>query len=124
MGKWGWLSLGSLLGGFGRYLLAGAIYALFGTAFPYGTFVVNMTGCFLIGVFYSLAEQKFLLGPDARIFLMTGFCGAFTTFSTFILETMALFKDGEALKAFMNIGGSVGLGLFLFWMAEILVKLI
>jgi CrcB protein len=75
---------------------------------------VNMTGCFLIGLFDSLAGEKFLLGPQARLLLMTAFCGAFTTFSTLILETSNLMKDGELWLAFVNSLGSLAFGLLLF----------
>lgn len=110
MAKWLSLAAGGVLGTFARYLLGGMIYRVFGTTFPFGTLAVNLSGCFLVGVFVVFAEEKFLLGPTARIFLMMGFCGAFTTFSTFILETANLMKDGENLRAFMNVMLSILLG--------------
>jgi fluoride exporter len=88
--------------------------------FPYGTFLVNMLGCFLIGFFVVLAEEKFLLGPNTRIFLMIGFCGAFTTFSTFMLETAHLIRDGSAIRAFINVMGSVAIGFVAFRLGVIL----
>ncbi len=97
--KWGSLILGGALGTVARYVLAGAVYRAWGTAFPYGTLAVNLTGCFLVGVLTVLSEEKFILGPAGRVFLMIGFCGAFTTFSTFILETANLMKDGENARA-------------------------
>jgi CrcB protein len=112
--KWICLAVGSLSGGFSRYLLAGAVYRRWGSDFPHGTLVVNLSGCFLIGLFDSLAETKFLLGPNARVLLMTGFCGAFTTFSTLMLETANLIKDGEAARGLLNVGASLLLGYFLF----------
>src|SRR3972149_12147921 len=75
----------------------------------HGTFTVNVLGCFLIGILVVLAEEKFLLNPQLRLMLMVGFCGAFTTFSTFILETANLTKQGEILNAFLNILLSVAL---------------
>ncbi len=116
--KWLNLGLGSLAGGFARYFLAGVMYRLAGTGFPYGTLAVNLSGCFLIGFLNGLAEEKFLLGPDARALLMIGFCGAFTTFSTFVLETANLVKDGEMVKAAVNVGVSVVFGLALFILGE------
>ena len=108
--KWGSLILGGTLGTLARFILAGFIYRIWGTTFPYGTLVVNLTGCFLIGILAVLSEEKFILGPTGRIFLMIGFCGAFTTFSTFILETANLMKDGENVRALMNVLLSVMLG--------------
>ena len=120
--KWIALAAGSLLGGFSRYLLAGVVYQATGTDFPYGTLVINLTGCFLIGLFNSLAEVKFLLPPNARILLMTGFCGAYTTFSTFILETSNLVKDGEAGRALANVLLSVGIGFAMLLLGEFVGK--
>ncbi len=110
MGKWLGLAAGGLLGTFARYSLAGIVYRVWGASFPYGTLVVNLTGCLLIGFLVVLSEEKFMLGPTARIFLMIGFCGAYTTFSTFMLETANLMKDGENLRAFMNVFLSILLG--------------
>ncbi|MBI5596021.1 MAG: CrcB family protein [Elusimicrobia bacterium] len=117
-----WLSLlaGFVLGGGARVLVAQGVYAAAGTAFPWGTFAVNLSGCFLIGLFNALAEVKFALGPAARLFLMAGFCGAFTTFSTLILETANLAADGQALKALFNYLGSGVLGFLLFRLGAIL----
>jgi len=108
------LALGSLAGGFARYYLAGFVYQILGAAFPYGTLVVNLVGCFLIGFLSVLAEEKFLIGPTARILLMVGFCGAFTTFSTFMLETGNLVKVGETLRALLNVVASVAAGFLVF----------
>ncbi len=108
------LALGSLAGGFARYYLAGFVYQILGAAFPYGTLVVNLVGCFLIGFLSVLAEEKFLIGPTARTLLMVGFCGAFTTFSTFMLETGNLVKAGETLRALLNVVASVAAGFLVF----------
>lgn len=118
------LGAGSLAGGFARYYLAGFIYRLLGTSFPYGTLVVNLIGCFLIGFLATLAEEKFLLEPNARLLLMVGFCGAFTTFSTFMLETANLMKDGQTFQAFLNLLASVILGFLVFRLGVFLGELI
>ncbi len=110
MVKWGSLIVGGALGTVARYLFAGYIYRIWGPSFPYGTLAVNLTGCFLVGVLTVLADEKFMLGPAGRVFLMIGFCGAFTTFSTFILETANLMKDGQNARAFLNVLLSVLLG--------------
>lgn len=118
------LAAGSLAGGFSRYFLAGAVHRFTGAVFPYGTLVVNLTGCFLIGFLSAIAEEKFYLGPGGRILWMTGFCGAFTTFSTFILETVNLAKDGETTRAIANVLVSVLVGFLLFKLGTELGKII
>lgn len=122
MSNWIWVGVGSLAGGYARYALAGGVYRITGSSFPYGTLIVNLLGCFLIGLLNALAEHKMALGTQSRVFLMTGFCGAFTTFSTFVLESMNLVKDGEWLRAMTNLGGSVLLGCLAFIVAEMFVK--
>ncbi|MDD5725425.1 MAG: fluoride efflux transporter CrcB [Candidatus Omnitrophica bacterium] len=108
------LIIGGAVGTIARYLLGGAVYRLLGTSFPYGTLVVNTAGCFILGVLAALADKKFILGPDARLLLMIGFCGAFTTFSTLIFESDNLLRNGQAVRAFANILVSVILGFVLF----------
>lgn len=112
------------MGGVARYALAEGISQKFGNSFPYGILLVNLSGCFFIGVLYSLAEAKLLLGPRERLLLMTGFCGAFTTFSTLILETSLLMKGGEMGRAILNIAVSLIAGLALFRIGEWLGKTI
>jgi CrcB protein len=124
MGKWAGLILGSLAGGVGRYVLAGAVYRRFGVDFPYGTLVVNLTGCFLMGLFNNLAEVKLLLGPSARGLLMIGFCGAFTTLSSLMLETSNLMKDGQMARALANVAVTVIGGFLLFRFGEILADIL
>jgi CrcB protein len=108
------LVIGGTAGTVARYLLGGAVYRLLGTSFPYGTLVVNVSGCFILGILATLADKKFILGPDAKVLLMIGFCGAFTTFSTLIFESDNLLKNGQAVRAFTNILVSVILGFILF----------
>ena len=121
---WTSLAAGSLAGGFARHLMAGAVYRAMGTSFPYGTFLVNIAGCFLIGLFDCLAGERFALGPAARLLLMTGFCGAFTTFSTLILETSNLMKGGEFARALLNVLGSALIGMIVFRLGTLLGRLI
>ncbi len=103
---------GGFVGAIGRYLLAGAVYQLFpNSSFPSGTTVVNVLGCFIIGLLNGLIETRQLFGPETRLFLLIGLLGGFTTFSTFGFETMALMKDGEFLLAVMNVLVQVVLGL-------------
>ncbi len=112
--QWLYLTIGCVAGGFSRYFLATAIYRRFDTGFPTGTLIVNLSGCLFIGFFNSLAEEKLLLGMNERLLLMTGFCGAYTTFSAFILETSNLIHDGEILQASCNVAISFIAGLVLF----------
>jgi len=108
------LIIGGAAGTIARYLLGGAVYRLLGTSFPYGTLVVNVSGCFILGFLAVLADKKFVFGSDLRLLLMIGFCGAFTTFSTLIFESDNLLKNGQALRALANIFVSVILGFVLF----------
>ena len=114
MFKFLYLVIGGAIGTVSRYLLGGFVYRYCGTSFPYGTLAVNLSGCFIIGFLASMAEKKFMLGSDVRTFWMIGFCGAFTTFSSLIFETDGLVRDGEILRAFMNIFLSVIFGFILF----------
>ena len=109
-----YLGVGSLMGGFARYFLTGAIHRGVGSAFPYGTLAVNLAGCFLIGFLSALADEKFFLGSEGRLLLMTGFCGAFTTFSTFMLENGNLVKGGDPIRALINVGMSLIGGYIVF----------
>ncbi len=106
--------IGGALGTVSRYAVSVLVYRSAGTDFPYGTLVVNLTGCFLIGFLASVTEDRLLLGSNIRAFLMIGFCGAFTTFSTFILETANLIKDGETSRALVNVLLSVIAGFIVF----------
>lgn len=114
MSKFIYLIIGGLIGTIARYLLAGVIHEVLGTGFPYGTLIVNLSGCFIIGFLSTLADSKFLLAPDLRVLLMVGFCGAYTTFSTFMLETSNLIKVGETVRALMNVLISVIVGFVVF----------
>jgi len=118
------LVIGGAVGTVARYLLAGFVYRLVGTSFPYGTLIVNVSGCFILGILASLADKKFILGPDARILLMIGFCGAFTTFSTLIFESDNLVRNGQVIKAFSNILVSVVLGFILYRVGSLLGEII
>ncbi|TAM40451.1 fluoride efflux transporter CrcB [bacterium] len=118
------LVIGGAAGTVARYLLDGAVYRFVGTGFPYGTLVINISGCFILGLLTALADKKFILGPDARLLLMIGFCGAFTTFSTMIFETDSLVRNGQALRAFTNIFASVIFGFILFRIGSLIGEMI
>ncbi len=118
------LGAGSLLGGFARYFMAGFIYKAFGSNYPYGTLAVNILGCLVIGILSSISEEKFFLGSNGRILLMTGFCGAFTTFSALMLETDDLIKYGPMVRALGYVILSCVLGFIVFRLGSLLGKLV
>ncbi len=124
MEKWLYLIGGGIMGTLARYVLAGLVYQKAGTDFPYGTLAVNAIGCFLVGFFDTVFQDKYLLGPSMRTFLMVGFCGAFTTFSTFMLETGNLIRDGESSRAFLNVLLSVLIGFMVFKLGIMLAKIL
>jgi len=106
-----WIAAAGGLGALARYGLGGLVHRLWGPSFPWGTFVVNVLGCFFFGLVWALAESRFALSAQARLIALTGFMGAFTTFSTFIFETEALLRDGQWLWALGNFLGQNLLGL-------------
>ena len=122
MAKWLYLITGGVLGTLARHIVSTLVYQRAAHDFPYGTLAVNMAGCFLVGFFDVIIEKKFSMGPQMRILLMAGFCGAFTTFSTFMLETGNLLKEGEMFRALANVLVSVLLGFIVFrfgiWLAK------
>lgn len=106
------VGVGGFLGANARFLLARWVGLVAETRFPLGTFVINMSGSFLLGVVGTMVGQKVFPNSDAvRLSLGVGFIGAFTTFSTFEFETHALFEDGEWLTATTNMFASLFLGL-------------
>ena len=124
MQKWGMLLAGGLAGTAGRYVLAGAVYGWLGTGFPYGTLAVNTLGCLAIGFLGTLAEEKFLLTSEMRLFWMVGLLSAFTTFSTLIYESWRLIQDGEVVLAAANLLGSLALGLVALWIGHLAASLL
>ncbi len=109
-----YLLIGGSLGTLARYGLTAAIASRLAVNFPFGTLAVNMAGCFLVGFLDVLIERKMQMPAQMRILFISGFCGAFTTFSAFILESYALMREGDMLRALINVFGSVALGLILF----------
>ena len=101
---------GSGIGGVARFAVQSWIAGLDQFVFPLGTFIVNLTGCFLIGLFYALGERGSLLTPEWRIALTTGFCGGFTTFSTFAFENTNLLRTGDYTYFVLYIVLSILLG--------------
>jgi CrcB protein len=105
------VGLGGGIGSVARYLCQKWFSENYPHPFPWGTFVVNLIGCFLIGIIYAATEKSSTLTPQTRLLLITGFCGGFTTFSTFAFENMNLLRSGDLLYFSIYIVGSVVLGI-------------
>jgi CrcB protein len=105
------IGLGGSLGSIARYLCQRWFNETYPHPFPWGTFVVNITGCFLIGLIYAASEKTSVLSPQTRLFLITGFCGGFTTFSTFAFENMTLLRSGDNIYFIIYALLSVVLGI-------------
>ena len=101
--QWGLVMLGGSLGAASRYGIGLLTARLWGSNFPYGTMVVNLTGCFIIGLLFALADRSRLLTPDVRLLLITGYLGALTTFSSFSMETINDVRAGLVLQPVVNI---------------------
>jgi CrcB protein len=102
---------GGFLGSVSRFMASRFIQNNFPSAFPFGTFFVNITGCFLIGLIYGFSEKSSLFTPGWKMFLAVGFCGGFTTFSAFANENLTLLRDGEFFNFVLYTGLSVFLGI-------------
>jgi len=118
------IGTGSFFGGIGRYLVTKIVQESLITSFPLGTMVVNVVGSFLIGVLFGISDKGTLMSVELRLFLTVGFCGGFTTFSTFSGDNMALLKDGSYFYFFMYTGLSLFLGLVAIFAGHALTKYI
>lgn len=107
----GWLCVAGAVGTVARYALSGFVQDRLGAGFPWGTLAVNALGCFLFGLVWTLAEERLLISTQTRFLVLTGFMGAFTTFSTFAFETSAMLRDSEWLLAAGNFAAQNALGL-------------
>ncbi|MFM8330148.1 MAG: fluoride efflux transporter CrcB [Candidatus Methylumidiphilus sp.] len=114
------IAAGGSLGALARFWLANLVYAWLGRGFPHGTLFVNVTGSLLMGLLTELMLQRFAMTTEYRAAVLVGFLGAYTTFSTFAIETLYLFEQGEALKALLNIFLSVALCLTAVWLGLLL----
>ena len=119
------VGFGGFIGSVLRYLASGYVQqSTKSIDFPYGTLVVNVVGCFIIGFLAQLAEDRGVFTSESRIFVFTGFLGGFTTFSSFGNETLNLARDSQMLNAFANVGANVVLGLFAVWLGRTVSYLI
>jgi len=98
-----WIALGAVVGASARYFVSGYIARIFSTTFPYGTLVINITGSLVLGFFLILAGERMLLDPRWRLLIAIGFCGSYTTFSSYAFETFALMEQGQWLLMAWNI---------------------
>ncbi len=118
----GVIAAGGALGAMMRFWVSSAVYAWLGRGFPWGTLSVNLIGSFIIGLAFVLLTERLTVGSEIRAFIMIGFLGAFTTFSTFSLETLALMQEGLLLKAATNILVSVFLCIVATWSGMLLAR--
>ena len=105
------IALGGALGAVSRFLLGNAVSKAIGSALPYGTFVINVIGCFAMGLLMTLIVDREMLPAAWRLFLCVGFLGGFTTFSSFGYEALMMLTEGRLLVVLAYVGGSVALGL-------------
>ena len=95
--------VGGGIGATFRYWLQGAVYRFMGTEFPYGTLLVNVLGCFAIGLLMAVFEERFAVNPGLRLFLTIGILGGFTTYSSFSYETVSMLREGSYLAGTANV---------------------
>ena len=124
MSAWGWIAIamGGALGAMSRFAMSHHVYQWFGRDFAWGTLSVNVIGSFIMGLSAVLLVDKIAVSTEWRAFIMVGFLGAFTTFSTFSYETMQYIEIGELNKAVLNIGVSVITFLVAVWLGMLAAK--
>ena len=117
-----WIFLGGGLGSIARFGASGLVARWFGETFPWGTLLVNISGCLAIGLFGTLTapEGRWMVSPTLRQFFMIGICGGYTTFSSFSLQTLSLAEEGEWARAGANVVASVVLCLAAVWVGHLL----
>jgi CrcB protein len=115
---------GGALGAVARFGVSTGVYRWLGRDFPWGTLAVNVIGSFVMGLLFVLLLERGLFPPEARAAVLVGFLGAFTTFSTFSLETLSLIEQGESIRALLNVAVSVLLCLAACWAGMISARLL
>tara|TARA_Y100001954_G_scaffold238583_1_gene306944 strand:+ start:116632 stop:117009 length:378 start_codon:yes stop_codon:yes gene_type:complete len=118
------LCIGGAAGTLSRYWLSGVAQRMVGGSFPLGTFTVNIVGCLLFGIVWGFFENRLLPGSEIRLLCLTGFMGAFTTFSTYMFETAELVKFGQVAMAMLNVVGQSVAGLVFVLLGIALGRLI
>jgi len=118
------VGLAGFAGAVARFLVGGWVHRVAPASFPYGTLTVNALGSMLLGAVFALATERAALSPEMRIVIGVGFLGAFTTFSTFSLETMNLFREGSYALAGANVAANLVFCLGAVWLGVVLVRLL
>jgi len=116
------VTAGSGIGGAARYLIQYYAQSKLSFNFPWGTWAINIIGSFIIGLFFALSEESKFISQEARVFLMAGLCGGFTTFSAFTIENYKLIQNGQATTALLYIVSSVVVGILAIYAGIALVK--
>ena len=124
MTKLVWLAFAGIGGTLARYGLSGLVQRTLGAQFPWGTLFVNVTGCFVFGLFWSLAENRLTISGEIRTVVLIGFLGAFTTFSSFAFETGQLLRDGQWLTALLNLSAQNLLGILMLFVGQNIGRLL
>lgn len=117
-----WVGGGAFLGANARFLLSGWVARWCGPDLPWGTFLINVTGSFALGLLATLAGERYLVAPGLRMMLTIGFLGSYTTFSTWTYETLALAEAGSFIRAAGNALGSLAVGLVAVWLGSRLAR--
>ncbi|MBI9051998.1 MAG: fluoride efflux transporter CrcB [Anaerolineaceae bacterium] len=124
MEKFLFISLGAMFGANARYWLGDWAAQKWGTAFPYGTLIINLSGSLILGFFLTIATERFLIDPRIRMMVVVGFLGAYTTFSTYTMESFNLMFHGQWLYGLLNLLGSTLLGVLAIGLGVSLGKLL
>lgn len=116
------VGVGGFLGSISRFFVAQTMQKMLQTTFPYGTLTINIVGSFILGVIYGVGEYFNWLTPNVRLLLAVGFCGGFTTFSTFAYENITLLRDSQYFGFFLYLSVSIIAGLFAAWLGFVTIK--
>jgi len=118
------IAVAGLIGTLSRYWLSGWGDRWWGGTFPFGTFLVNVSGCLAIGFLFHVTEEKYLVDPAVRSAILVGFLGGYTTFSSYAVQSFTLLRGGEFLLAAANVILSNGIGLVLVWVGYTVSRLL
>ena len=118
------VAVGGGIGATARYLVSTWAAERFGTDFPYGTLIVNVVGCFIIGAFMTLATERMIVSPYWRLLVTVGFVGGLTTFSSYSYETFKLLQDADIMMALYNLLANLIVGFFATWLGISAARLI
>jgi fluoride exporter len=119
LGKYLMVGIGGFLGAIARFWVDGFVHRKMGTRFPYGTFIINISGSFLLGFIVTVLTERTHLNPNWRYLIPIGFIGAYTTFSTFEWETLGAIRDGQLWIAGLNVILSVVVGFIAVWLGVV-----